>query len=92
MKFKIGIAPEIRNSAWRRPNTPPITNADDTDGMCLRSDSNLVAAVVLLFEEKDAICSLFSVSEEATPREKTLQLVIKQVSQRNRKYIIFSFS
>lgn len=41
MKFNRGFAPDIRNMACRRPRIPPITNADEADGICLLSGSNL---------------------------------------------------
>jgi len=77
MKFKMGIAPEMRNSAWRRPSTPPITNADDTDGICLRSDSNL-AVLVILLEEKDETCSVFSGSGKTVPKENVSDCQIRK--------------
>lgn len=76
MKSKIGIAPEMRNRAWRRPKTPPITNAEDTDGIRLRSDSCLPVVVALL-EENDEMCSLFPVSGKSIPKIIHLNIYIQ---------------
>lgn len=47
MKFNRGFAPEIRNKAWRRPRMPPITSADEADGICLLSGSILTTSKLL---------------------------------------------
>ena len=35
MKFNKGFAAAIRNAAWMRPRMPPITSADEAEGICL---------------------------------------------------------
>ena len=47
MKFNRGFAPEIRNMAWRRPRMPPVTNADEADGIFFLSGSNLAISKLL---------------------------------------------
>lgn len=46
MKLRIDFALKIRNRAWMRPSTPPITNADEADGICLLSCSNSIFFVL----------------------------------------------
>lgn len=49
----MGIAPRTRMRAWRRPSTPPITNAEDTDGTCFRSLPSLTGNVDLSEQENE---------------------------------------
>jgi len=41
MKFNKGFAADMRNTVWMMPRMPPISNAEEAEGICLLLCSNL---------------------------------------------------
>lgn len=72
MKFNKGLAQDMRNIAWSIPRMPPITRADEAEGIFLLLVSALTASKLPL--TKSESCTPTLVSAKKMKRVSTCQV------------------